>query len=170
MKVLQPYDREKARDYARKWALSRNPAYHDYEEWGGNCTNFISQCVHAGKIPFDNQPPYIWYWYSDYSRTPSWTSAEAFYQYLINNNTSKTQNFGVYARNAEYNELEIGDIAQLVYEGKAFHTMMITEVILEDDYLIDYYESQNTYDLLDYPLSMKAGEQRYIKILGYYNW
>ena len=48
------YDRKSAAGYAMKWALSRNTAYKDYEEWGGDCTNFISQCVHAGGIPFDN--------------------------------------------------------------------------------------------------------------------
>ena len=46
--------------------------------------------------------------------------------------------------------------------------MIITEVVLDGDYLVDYLEAQHTYDLLDYPLSLKEGEQRYIKILGYY--
>ena len=46
--------------------------------------------------------------------------------------------------------------------------MIITDVILEGNYLIDYLICQHTYDLLNYPLSMKQGEKRYIKILGYY--
>lgn len=33
------YNREEATKYATKWALSRNPAYKDYEKWGGDCTN-----------------------------------------------------------------------------------------------------------------------------------
>ena len=41
---LKRYNRQKAIDYARKWALDRNPIYHDYEKYGGDCTNFISQC------------------------------------------------------------------------------------------------------------------------------
>ena len=47
------YDRMAAVEYARKWALGRNPKFRDYEEWGGNCTNFISQCINAGGIPMD---------------------------------------------------------------------------------------------------------------------
>lgn len=174
MKELKPYDREAAAAYAKKWALGHNPNYKNYEDWGGDCTNFISQAVHAGKIPFDHIGNDIltqWYWYSDKSRTPSWTAAEPFYKYISRNNTENTQNFGIYTRPAEYNELEIGDIVQLTYEGSAFHTMIITEVILEGDYLIDYLVSQHTYDLQNYPLSLKTeGERRYIKILGYYDY
>lgn len=173
MKELMPYNREMAVNYAKTWALGRNPTYQDYEQWGGDCTNFISQCIKAGKIPFDNTGNDImkkWYWYSDSKRTPSWTAAEAFYKYIIGNNNENTDSFGVYARMANYNELELGDLVQLVYGGKAYHNMIITEVILDGDYLIDYLICQHTYDLLDYPLSLKEGEKRYIKILGYYSW
>ena len=152
MALFYEYNREAAVSYARRWALGRNPAYMDYELWGGDCTNFISQ----------------WYWNSDNSRTPTWTSAEPFYKYIIGNNSENTQNFGIYARTANYNELEIGDIVQLVYDNNAYHNMIISEVILEGEYLIDYLICQHTYDLLDYPLSLKEGERRYIKILGYY--
>ena len=34
-------------NYARKWAFSRNPAYYDFENIGGDCTNFVSQCLYA---------------------------------------------------------------------------------------------------------------------------
>ncbi len=173
MKQLQEYNREKAVAYARKWALSHNPAYANYEEYGGDCTNYISQCVKAGNIPFDNSGEHVlqkWYWYSDNYRTPTWTAAEPFYKYMIGNNNENTQNFGVYARLASYNELELGDIVQLVYEGRAYHTMIITDIILDNGYIKDYLICQHTYDLLDYPLSLKEGEKRYIKILGYYNY
>lgn len=173
MKQLQEYDRQSAVEYARTWALGRNPRYKDYDQWGGDCTNFISQCVHAGKVPFDNQGKdeiTRWYWYSDTSRTPTWTAADPFRRYLIGNNNENTTNYGVYAVQAEYNELEIGDIVQLIYEGRAFHTMIISQVILDDKGdLLDYLICQHTYDLLDYPLSLKEGERRYIKIFGYYN-
>ena len=86
---LKRYERQKAIDYARAWALGRNPVYHDYEKYGGDCTNYISQCLHAGDIPFDESGRDVtmkWYWYSDYSRTPSWTAAQPFETYLLNNN------------------------------------------------------------------------------------
>ena len=171
MLVFHEYDREAARNYARKWALGRNPAYKDYELWGGDCTNFISQCLKSGNIPMDYNGKNVlekWYWNSDSSRTPTWTAAQPFYRYIIGNNSKDTKNFGIYARLAQSNELEIGDIVQLIYDNNAYHNMIITEVVLDGEYLIDYLICQHTHDLLDYPLSMKVGERRYIKILGYY--
>ena len=67
MVQLKRYERQKAIDYARAWALGRNPVYHDYEKYGGDCTNYISQCLHAGNIPFDESGRDVtmkWYWYS----------------------------------------------------------------------------------------------------------
>lgn len=37
-----PYDREQAVQYARMWAYDRNPAYYDFSNLGGDCTNFVS--------------------------------------------------------------------------------------------------------------------------------
>ena len=48
------YNRELAVKYATDWAQDRNPNYKDYEKWGGDCTNFVSQCLHEGGIPFDH--------------------------------------------------------------------------------------------------------------------
>ncbi|MBC8630936.1 amidase domain-containing protein [[Eubacterium] tenue] len=172
MKELKEYNREAAAEYARTWALYRNPKYKDYDSWGGDCTNYISQCIHAGNIPFDNQGKDVmgkWYWYSDSSRTPSWTAADAFGRYIIKNNSELTQNYGIYAEVVDYNQLEIGDLIQLVYQGRAYHTMIVTQVILDDrNYLLYYLICQHTEDLLDYPLSEKIGERKYIKIFGYY--
>ena len=42
--MLLPYDRARAVRYAHRWAYGRNPRFYDYEELGGDCTNFASQC------------------------------------------------------------------------------------------------------------------------------
>ena len=42
-------DAEKAVRYAGKWAYGRNPAYFDFDGLGGDCTNFISQCIYANE-------------------------------------------------------------------------------------------------------------------------
>lgn len=47
MKIVE-YNREKAKQYAKKWAYLRNPSYYDYDKIGGDCTNFVSQCIFAG--------------------------------------------------------------------------------------------------------------------------
>lgn len=169
--MFYEYDRIGATQYARGWALSRNPKIQDYEEWGGNCTNYISQCVNAGGVPMDSYGDNVmkkWYWYSDKKRTPSWTAAQPFFEYFTRNNNDNTNNFGVYAAQSNYEEMELGDVVQLIKDGKAYHTMIITGIILDGDEVYDYLISQNTYDLLDYPLSLKVGEKRYLKIFGYY--
>ena len=42
------YDEAAAVAYARRWALLRNPAYLDFHGLGGDCTNFVSQCLYSG--------------------------------------------------------------------------------------------------------------------------
>ena len=48
MLIQKPYLRERAVMYANRWAFRRNPLFADFESLGGNCTNFVSQCVYAG--------------------------------------------------------------------------------------------------------------------------
>ena len=45
------FDSDAAVAYARKYALSYNPAYYAYE--GNDCANFVSQCLIAGNIPMN---------------------------------------------------------------------------------------------------------------------
>ncbi len=44
--IVLNYDRKKAVEYAHKWALKRNPLYYNFDKLGGDCTNFISQCIY----------------------------------------------------------------------------------------------------------------------------
>ena len=44
------YLREAAYGYAYKWYNSRNPHYKDYSSSGGDCANFVSQCLIAGGL------------------------------------------------------------------------------------------------------------------------
>lgn len=46
--LFRPYDRLEAVSYAHRWAYGRNPAFYDYEEIGGDCTNYASQCIYVG--------------------------------------------------------------------------------------------------------------------------
>lgn len=47
MKQL-PYNRVAAVEYAQKWAFLRNPKFFNFDGLGGDCTNFVSQCIYAG--------------------------------------------------------------------------------------------------------------------------
>ena len=69
------YNRIAARDYAYKYWSSYNPAYTSYKGNGGDCANFVSQCIHAGGIPTDAT------WKAD---SVSWIRASAVPSYMVN--------------------------------------------------------------------------------------
>ena len=119
-----PYNRDAAVAYARKWALGRNPAYYNFENIGGDCTNFISQCIYAGAQTMNFTSVYGWYYRSSYDRTASWTGVEFLYKFLINNS-----GIGPYARVVSKWEVKPGDIVQLGTQSVGFyHSAVITAV------------------------------------------
>ncbi len=124
-RTVKPYDRQKAVQYAHKWAYARNPAYLDFENIGGDCTNFASQCIFAGCGIMNYTPVYGWYYISSYNRTASWTGVNYLYDYLINNKGS-----GPFAQVTDAAHAEPGDIAQLSFsDSKLFdHSPVIVEI------------------------------------------
>ena len=62
MRFFADYDRSAAVLYAHQWAYGRNPAFYDYENVGGDCTNFASQCVFAGSGVMNFTPDFGWYY------------------------------------------------------------------------------------------------------------
>ena len=119
-----PYDRDAAVAYARKWALGRNPAYYDFSDIGGDCTNFASQCIYAGAGTMNLTSVFGWYYRSSYDRTASWTGVEYLYNFLINN-----PGIGPYARIVPQGEAMPGDIIQLgTGNGDFYHAPVITAV------------------------------------------
>ena len=79
------YHRDLALRYAEKWAFGRNPKYYNFDNLGGDCTNFVSQCLYAGSGVMNYTPTFGWYYISLQKRTPSWTGVTYFYDFLISN-------------------------------------------------------------------------------------
>ena len=129
MLIQIPYDREKAVEYARKWALSRNPLFVDFTGRGGNCTSFVSQALLAGAPVMDFTPTFGWYYRTIDDRAPAWSSVEALYDFL-----TKSGDFtdrigeGPFARLVQSpSEIEIGDVVQLANtDGDFYHTLIIS--------------------------------------------
>ena len=80
-----PYNRDKAINYAEKWAFGRNPEFLDFENIGGDCTNFASQCIFAGCNVMNFTPMYGWYYKNSFNRTPSWSGTKFLYEFLTLN-------------------------------------------------------------------------------------
>ena len=116
------YNRLADVSYARRWALERNPMYYDFDEIGGDCTNFASQCIYAGARVMNYEPTYGWYYISPDDRSPSWTGVEFLYSFLINNNS-----FGPFGRSVGQNQVQIGDIIQLGRaDGTFYHSLVVS--------------------------------------------
>ena len=121
MKTIR-YERDAAVSYAKRWAFGRNPAYYDFSRIGGDCTNFVSQCVFAGSGVMNETPVLGWYYKGPDRRTASWTGVEYLYNFLISN-----QGTGPFAQETTQDAVGIGDVIQLGREtGDFYHTCIVT--------------------------------------------
>ena len=106
------YNREKAVSYAKRWALSRNPAYYDYSMIGGDCTNFASQVLFSGTGAMNFKPVYGWYYINANEKSPSWTGVNELYNFLV-----KNRGPGPRAVETNIYGIEPGDLIQLDFDG-----------------------------------------------------
>ena len=158
MLVAKPYNRENAVAYAKKYAFSQNSLFANFAGIGGNCTNFVSQCIYAGSCEMNYKPVFGWYYISLDDRSPSWSGVEYFYNFIIEN-----ADVGPFGRVATSDELENGDVIQLAKEGDGFyHTLLVVGFDGED--ILVAAQTDNAYAR---PLSTYNYDYaRYIKILG----
>ena len=161
-----PYNRERAVEYAKKWALSRNPLFIDFTGGGGDCTNFVSQCIFAGCGVMNYTMTFGWYYISPEERAPAWSGVDELYDFLDGAPEFVMENGGVgpFGRTATSREdIMLGDVVQLMNSaGEYYHTLIITG-LEEGEILV----SAHTNDALDRPLSSYPYfSARIIHILG----
>ncbi len=158
MLVVKPYQRERAVEYARKYAFSQNPLFASFRGIGGNCTNFVSQAIYAAGCVMNYTPTFGWYYISLDDRSPSWTGVDYFYNFMIDN-----KDVGPFGRDATLDELEIGDVIQLARnEDGYYHTLLVVGFSGEDTLV-----AAQTDDAYARPLSTYTYDYaRYIKIEG----
>ncbi len=165
MLIELPYDRTRAVEYARRWALGRNPLFTDFTGRGGNCTNFISQCILCGTGVMDFTPTFGWYYRSVEDRAPAWSGVEQLYEFLTGTGDFESMLLvGPYATLATSRALvEVGDIVQLANtDGDFYHTLIISE--LRGNEILVCANSDNA---LDRPLSSYSfASLRVLHILG----
>lgn len=164
MPNITNYNRMDAISYANEWAMKRNPRYFDFGPYGGDCTNFISQCLYAGSKVMNYRPTFGWYYRSSYDRSPSWTSVEYLYNFLTTNKQR-----GVFAKEIPISQIELGDILQLAdAEMDFYHTLIITELgdpPSPDNILLNAHD----YDALHRPLfTYNYAYIRFLHIEGVY--
>ena len=125
MRFAQDYDRSAVVLYAHQWAYGRNPAFYDYENLGGDCTNFASQCIFAGCGVMNFTPTFGWYYIDANQKAPAWIGVPYLYNFL----TRGSGSVGPVARPCTLAELRPGDLIQLSFKGEEFqHTPIVVAV------------------------------------------
>lgn len=143
------YNAPAAVTYALKYYKTPNKDYADYSSQGGDCTNFLSQCLKAGGWIQVNK----WHWISDgkscddnmtfCKRSPGWSGAYKFYEYINNNGaqrvSQKFANIEVYywystsktrekfrAATSVLNKGDIVQLAKTANSGTVHHSTIVT--------------------------------------------
>lgn len=157
--IIKEYDRVKAVEYAKTWALGRNPRYFDFNDLGGDCTNYASQCLYAGSGVMNFTPVLGWYYINASERTASWTGVEYFYNFIVGNKDGN----GPFGREVELDDVKLGDFIQLGRAtGDFYHTPIVTGFRRGNTLVCAH-----TYDALDRPLATYSYEKiRCIHIEG----
>jgi hypothetical protein len=158
MPIEISYNRTRAVSYAKTWAMKRNPNYLNFDQLGGDCTNFASQCIFAGSGVMNYTPVLGWYYNSSQDRTASWSGVQYLANFLISN-----KGVGPYATEVHQEQLEIGDIIQLGSNEREFYHSSVVTSIEKDTILV----CAHSYDAYMRPLSTYTYETiRFLHIQG----
>lgn len=157
------YNRRKSVEYAYRWWNTRNPQFYNFDTLGGDCTNFLSQCLYYGGIGM-NFSPTGWFYTSLNSRAPAWTGVDEFFYFATNNKSG----FGVKAKQSDIPNMKIGDVVQLRLFGEQdFHHSMLVTKILGYSNLNDILITCHTFDAKDKPLgTYNISDVRFLKVLN----
>ncbi len=165
MLLCAPYDRMRAVEYARAWALSRNPLFFDFTGGGGNCTNFVSQCLLCGSLTMDPTETFGWYYKSVDYRSPSWAGVREFYEFMLGVGDFAPVNArrGPFCSEVDRGEVEVGDVIQLANEQGIFYHSLLVSGFADGDILI----CAQSNDALDRPLSTYSyAAARFLHVRG----
>ncbi len=158
MLAVIDYSRSRAREYAERWAFARNPLFENYSGIGGDCTNFVSQCIYAGSCVMNYTPTFGWYYISPMMRAPAWTGVEFFYNFITAN-----EGVGPFGEEVDEGGLAVGDVIQLASaDGDYYHSLLVSGAD-SSGYLVASHSS----DAFDRPLaSYSYASARYIRVDG----
>ena len=152
------YRRDRAVSYARKWAYARNPLFADFSDLGGDCTNFVSQCLFAGCCTMNFTDTFGWYYVSPDNRAAAWTGVEYLFRFLLSNRET-----GPFAEESELSSLSPGDVVQIGKGGALTHSLLVERREGRELYL-----AAHTLDVRERPLSSYQFDSvRFLRILGF---
>ena len=148
-------------EYAKKWVFNGNPDFYDFTELGGDCTNFISQCLYAGGAVMNYTPDLGWYYISLSDRAAAWTSVQFFHDFMVTNKSA-----GPYGEEVPLRYAAVGDVVQLGTDDSFYHSLLVTGIADGVPYV-----TARTRNVLNVPLySYNYRYARCIHITGARKW
>lgn len=131
------YNRLAVMQYAKKWAFKRNSKYYNFDNIGGDCTSFVSQCIFEGSKIMNYKKYTGWYYNSSKDRSPSWSGVEYLYNFLTTN-----RSVGPIGKVTNKSQLEKGDIIQLKFieKGQFSHSLLVVDKKEEEIYVATHTE------------------------------
>ncbi len=190
MKGNKNYNREKAKAYAEKYALSANPLYPFYS-LGGDCANFISQVLKAGGLDEIGEKWNdfnAWFCHTssekDLKNTAiTWRAARYFRRHWGNENGIGRNRAAFYTEmkvidaikdfDNLYNMLFIGDIVQYgdpLQNNYPYHTQVIHEkgfnLLIErnDLFMAQHSKNRKNVSFYKYLTLLDHPDKRYVYI------
>lgn len=139
------YNRQKARIYMRNFFENYNDEFYNFDNLGGDCTNFASQIVHFSGVPYTEQTEFpdenFWYYYGSswgYERTSTFTSALEFRKHfgdVLDNGVKRGRAMETYTVNQAilqfddiWKKIKVGDIISHGHtEDGSYHTQIVYE-------------------------------------------
>lgn len=162
--VAFAWNKSSAVSYADTYALNPNTSWPNFENQGGDCTNFVSQCLNYGGIRMDTNytDRNNWYMakniYNAWIWGYPWTVAHDFYEYF--RTSSRTSSYRYFINSYDWQSatsrpvppndntsLNNGDIVSLDFtgDGRRDHNMIVTR-----QNTTDVYNSAYKGDLVNY--------------------
>lgn len=132
------YDRLQAVKYAERWWNDYNPAFRKFDV---DCTNYISQCLHAGDAPMIGYPNRSnGWWMRNTNWSYSWTVANSLRWYLPGAKR------GIRAKQvSDPGELKLGDVICYDFQGdgRFDHTTIVTAKDANDMPLVNAHTANS---------------------------
>ena len=158
------YSASDAAAYAVKWGEDRNGIYPNYNLSGGDCTNFVSQCIYAGGIDMNGSSASVGtvettsQWYCIYIKstlgvrryavTTSWIRVSDFNTYLTSLATKSTKT----SLSSLINSCSARDVVQLADKttGTPYHSIIINAKDSATAYFCGHSSNRSNEDVNDF--------------------
>lgn len=137
--MVNKYNRQKAVEYADKYYAKYNSKYKDYNGIGGDCTNYVSQCLgdkeEGGGLAFDRTWFCTYPKYSKAEGSRAFVNADAFKAYLVYSGRGRVIKRGTFSELTKptdnnpigiVEKIQIGDLICFEKKGQIDHFSIVT--------------------------------------------